>query len=149
MSWSIAAARVTPGAAVLAASAIVQRQEFRFLTTVRNEILWPYCLGIGLTSLALPWLLLNRGQVYVTSGFAGLTMATIPLMMLPMAHLLTRNDRLTPMKSIGILIGFAGVFILFGIDTVTDQASGNIEILARFACVAAAFGYATGSILIA
>ena len=146
---TIAAARVTLGAAVLAASAIVQRQEFRFLTTVRNEILWPYCLGIGLTSLALPWLLLNRGQVYVTSGFAGLTMATIPLMMLPMVHLLTRNDRLTPMKSIGILIGFAGVFILFGIDTVTDQASGNIESLARFACVAAAFGYATGSILIA
>ncbi len=49
---TIAAARVTLGAAVLAVFAIVQRQEFRFLSTVKNETLWPYCLGTGLTSLA-------------------------------------------------------------------------------------------------
>ncbi len=36
---TIAAARVTLGAAVLAAFAIVQRREFRFLTTVKNQIL--------------------------------------------------------------------------------------------------------------
>lgn len=51
---TIAAARVTLGAAVLAAFAVVQKQEFRFLTTVKDEIRWPYCLGIGLTFLALP-----------------------------------------------------------------------------------------------
>ena len=146
---TIAAARVSLGAAVLAAFSVIRGQEIRFLTTTKNEILWPYCLGIGLTSLALPWLLLNWGQIHVTSGFAGLTMATIPLMILPMAHFLTRNDRLAPMKTIGILIGFAGVCVLFGLGTITGPTSNNVEILARFACLGAAFGYAAGSILIA
>ncbi len=146
---TVAAARVSLGATVLTIFCFVRGQEIRFLSTADNQTLWPYCIGIGVMSLSLPWVLLNWGQVYVTSGFAGLSMATIPLMILPMAHFLTRNDRLTVTKTIGILFGLAGVVVLFGPGAILGSGSGSIETLAQFACIVAAAGYATGSILIA
>lgn len=49
---------------------------------------WLSLGAIGGFSSAIPFMLLAWGQQYVTSGFAGVSMASVALIVLPLAHLL-------------------------------------------------------------
>ena len=105
-------------------------------------LIWTAAVACG-----VPFLLLNWGQQHVTSGFAGTSMATVPLIVLPMAHFLVSGERLTPRSVIGVGMGFLGVWILLGQDALTS--SGNeLEFWGRLACVCVAACYAVNSITI-
>jgi len=52
----------------------------------------------------------------VTSSFAGLAMASMPLFVLPLAYLFKTNESLDGKKFIGLIIGFVGIIILFSPD---------------------------------
>ncbi len=54
--------------------------------TPRGRRIWLHCVGMGIFSNALPFALLSWGQVQVSSGFAGISMAVVPLLVLPLAH---------------------------------------------------------------
>ena len=95
-------------------------------------------------SNALPFTLLAWGQRQVTSGFAGITMAVVPLLVLPLAHVFVPGERLTPRKAAGFAIGFAGVVVLIGTG---GTEPGDAPALARLACVAASACYAIGAIV--
>ena len=69
---------------------------------------------MGVFSNALPFALLTWGQEQVTSGFAGITMAVVPLLVLPLAHVFVPGERMTPRKAAGFVVGFAGVAVLVG-----------------------------------
>ena len=71
-------------------------------------------LVIGGLSSAVPFSLLAWGQQYVTSGFAGVSMAAVALIVLPLAHFTVPGEQMTPRKTVGFLIGFVGVVILIG-----------------------------------
>lgn len=101
----------------------------------------------GAISSGVPFLLLNWGQQYVTSGFAGTSMAAVPLVVLPMAHFMVAGERLTTRSVIGVTFGFIGVFLLVGKGAM--EASGSdLEVYGRLACLAVAFCYALNSITI-
>ncbi len=53
---------------------------------------WPTVLLVGALSSAVPFMLLSWGQQYVTSGFAGVCMAAVALIVLPLAHILVPGD---------------------------------------------------------
>jgi len=108
---------------------------------------WLFAFGMGLFSNAIPFTLLSWGQQYVTSGFAGITMAVVPLLVLPLSHFLIPGMRLTPIKAIGFGIGFIGVVVLIGPARILQSGGGDIENIARIACVVASMCYAIGSVL--
>ncbi|WP_212524431.1 DMT family transporter [Actibacterium sp. MT2.3-13A] len=114
-----------------------------FLTGTRN---WPAVLVIGCGSSAVPFMLLSWGQQYVTSGFAGVSMAAIALMVLPLAHAFVPGERLTPRKGLGFVIGFAGVAVLVGGQAFESTGAG-LETAGRLACLSAAGCYAVSSVL--
>ena len=101
---------------------------------------------IGAVSSAVPFALLAWGQQYVTAGFAGVSMASVALIVLPLAHFFVPGERLTPRRGIGFVIGFAGVVVLIGAQAF-DSTGTALETPGRIACVAAAGCYAVGSIL--
>ena len=106
---------------------------------------WTNLVAIGVMSTALPFMLISWGQKFVTAGFAGISMATVALMVLPLAHFIVAGERMTPRKSIGFLIGFVGVVVLIGPGAFA--ASGNEgELQGRIACLAAAGCYAVSSV---
>lgn len=108
---------------------------------------WRNIILIGGFSSAVPFSLLAWGQQHVTSGFAGVSMAAVTLVILPMAHFTIPGERMTPRKVIGFLVGFVGVVILIGAQAF--QSSGTaLETPGRIACVGAATCYALGSIMI-
>lgn len=108
---------------------------------------WLFAFGMGLFSNAIPFTLLSWGQQYVTSGFAGITMAVVPLLVLPLSHFLIPGMRLTRIKAVGFSIGFIGVVVLIGPARILQSGGGDIENIARIACVVASMCYAIGSVL--
>ena len=101
---------------------------------------------IGALSSAVPFMLLAWGQQYVSSGFAGVSMASAALIVLPLAHFLVPGERLTRRRALGFMIGFGGVVMLIGAQAF-ESTGAALELPGRVACVAAAGCYALSSVL--
>jgi len=102
---------------------------------------------IGGLSSAVPFSLLAWGQQYVSSGFAGVSMAAVALIVLPLAHFTVPSEQMTPRKIAGFIIGFVGVVILIGAQAF-ESTGASFETAGRIACVLAAACYAIGSIML-
>ncbi|WP_137702978.1 DMT family transporter [Marimonas lutisalis] len=100
---------------------------------------------VGALSSALPFMLIAWGQQYVTSGFAGVSMAAIALLVLPLAHFLVPGERMTWRRAAGFVIGFCGVVVLIG-GQAFESTGETLEFAGRLACLAAASCYAMSSV---
>ena len=143
---TVAAARIVIGAAILLVLIRARGLSLPAIGGAEGRKVWLAAFGFGVLSMALPFFLLSWGQMYVASGFAGVTMAAVPLLVLPLAHFLIVGEQLTPRKTLGFVIGFAGVIVLIGLDAFKSSGLG-LEPLARLACFGAAACYAFGGII--
>jgi drug/metabolite transporter (DMT)-like permease len=66
-----------------------------------------FCLSYGIVYWAEQW---------VPSGLTAVLFATFPLFVALLAHVLIPGERLTGVGSLGILVGFAGVAVIFSED---------------------------------
>lgn len=137
---TVACARTTLGAAALL---LLMRVMGRRWPT-GNLRLWGFLVAIGLLSTALPFYLLSWGQQYVPSAFAGISMAALPLFVLPLAHVFA-DEPLTYRRTAGVIVGFVGAAVLIGPGVFA--ATGDRAAMGQLACVAAAFSYAVAAIL--
>lgn len=137
---TVAAARTGLGALALCVTMMVLRRRFP-----RDRRVWQAAVPIGLLSSALPFLLLSWGQQYVPSAFAGLSMAALPLFVLPLAHVFS-DERLSLRKFLGVILGFVGALVLMG-PGLAGLGRGAVDALAQAACLGAAVCYAIASIL--
>lgn len=144
--FTVAAGRISIGAILLTVIAYAMGRRLPGFSTKTERRIWLHCLGMAIASNALPFTLLSWGQLHVSSGFAGITMAVVPLLVLPLAHFLIPGDRMSRRKFIGFVVGFAGVIVLIG-PAAFGNSGAELENLARIACIAAACCYATGSII--
>ena len=112
-----------------------------------EEKAWRRLGIIGIISTALPFQLISWGQQYVTSSFAGLAMASMPLFVLPLAYFFNTNEALDRNKFIGLIIGFLGIVILFSPDFTLGNNKSILITIGKLACILAAFCYASNSIL--
>lgn len=138
---SVAAIRLIIAAVTLLAVAFAMGLR---LPSFKQRKLWLCIIGMGLFTNAVPFTLLSLAIQNVPSAFAGLTMAAVPLLVLPLAHFLVPGEAMTRIKSAGFALGFTGVLVLIG---VTDLFSGDGAGWSRLACIGAAFCYAIGSII--
>jgi drug/metabolite transporter (DMT)-like permease len=139
---SIAAIRILVAAVLLTAASFAMG-----IGLPKDRRTWLFAFGMGLFSNAIPFTLLSWGQQHVTSGYAGITMAVVPLLVLPLSHFLIPGMRLTPIKTLGFGIGFIGVVVLIGPTKILQSGGGDIENIARIACITASCCYAIGAIL--
>lgn len=100
---------------------------------------WRQLLVMGALNNALPFSLIFWGQTTITSGLASILNATTPLFTVVVAHIFTRDERMTVRKLVGVLAGLAGVAILIGPDL-----GGSIW--GQIACLVAALSYAFAGI---
>ncbi len=136
---TVAAARTTLGALMLLFLMAVTGRRF----PTPDRALWGSIVVIGLLSTALPFVLLSWGQQYVASAFAGLSMAAIPLMVLPLAHFFS-DEPLNARRLFGVTLGFSGALVLIGPGLA--QIGQGVEPLAQLACLGAALCYSVASI---
>ena len=103
-------------------------------------------IAVGVMSTALPFTLISWGQQTVTAGFAGISMAAVALIVLPLAHFFVPGERLNLRRIVGFLIGFLGVVVLIGPEALTASGTAG-ETLGRLACVGGAACYAVSSVV--
>lgn len=77
-----------------------------------NDKRWLWYGVLGITGMSLPFFLVSTGQVVVESGLSAIIIGSMPLMTIILAHFFV-NERLTPRKLLGFVIGFLGIIVLF------------------------------------
>lgn len=137
---TVACARTTLGAAALL---VLMRVMHRPMPVFDARMI-KYLVVIGLLNTALPFALLSWGQQYVPSAFAGISMAALPLFVLPLAHIFT-DEKLTTRNLVGVSLGFVGAVVLIGPSVL--RIGTGLEPLGQIACVAASLSYAISSVM--
>jgi drug/metabolite transporter (DMT)-like permease len=73
---------------------------------------WGAYFVMGALNNAIPFSLIVWGQTHIDSGVASILNATAPIFTVLLAHFLTSDERLTIRKSLGVIIGFVGVYVM-------------------------------------
>ncbi len=82
---------------------------------------WHWFMLIGLINLVIPFFLIAYGVKSVQSNLAAILMSTTPLSSTILGHYYTKNEKFNFAKTVGILIGFAGIVYLFSDNILIDD----------------------------
>lgn len=95
-------------------------------------------LAMGILNNAIPFTLFSWGQQHIASALAAIFNATTPLFTVILANLMTRDEKLTLGRGLGVVVGFAGVVVMVG-----PKLLGGVDasLLASLACLGAALSY--------
>jgi drug/metabolite transporter (DMT)-like permease len=85
----------------------------RLGATPRERWLW---LANGLLTFCISYSILYWAEQYIPSGLAAVLFATFPLIVALLAHFVLPGERLTWTSGLGVLVGFAGVAVIFSED---------------------------------
>jgi drug/metabolite transporter (DMT)-like permease len=104
---------------------------------------WGAIFVLALLNNVVPFILFGWGQTRIASGLASILNATTPIWGVVVAHLFTRDERMTGRKLAGVLLGFAGVAVMIGPALLTTLGG---DTLAQLACVTASLCYALAGV---
>lgn len=102
---------------------------------------WRWVLVFAVVEIAVPFGLLGTAEQHLSSSLTGLLVAAVPLIGAVLGVVLRLADRIDRRRLLGLLVGFAGVAALVGLDL-----RGG-DLVAGGAVLIAAAGYATGPII--
>lgn len=108
----------------------------------QRNVPWRTFLAMGLLNNLIPFGLIFWGQTQIASALAAILNATTPLFTLIVAHFLTQDERITPVKLAALIVGISGVAVLMGPEALT---SGH-GFWGQIACLGAALSYAFAGI---
>lgn len=134
----VAFARVALAALVLLPLAAQQRA----LGGLGDRAGW--LILIGAVQVAGPFVLIALGEQEISSSLAGILVASAPLFTALLATQVDREEQSKGMRLVGVLIGFAGVAVLLGVDLGGDSDA----LLGGLMVVLASLGYAIGGFLV-
>ena len=106
---------------------------------LRDRRAWPAFVAMGLLNNVVPFSLSVWGQSHIASGLASILNAATPLLTVVVAHWLTRDERMTPARLTGVVLGLAGVVAMIGPGAFDGFGAA---VLAQLAVVAATVCYA-------
>jgi drug/metabolite transporter (DMT)-like permease len=124
--------RVAIGAAILLPIAIKRKVLF-----IPRKY-WPFVLLYTVTELIGPWYFITAAEQKITSGLAGLLVATVPIWAAILASIFGDKTVWHAGRLFGLIIGFIGVVAVVGIESL----SGRQDIVAIGMVILAAMGYA-------
>jgi drug/metabolite transporter (DMT)-like permease len=106
---------------------------------------WRIIAIVGILQFTLNYGLVFWGEQHISSGLAAVLQSTFPVFGLVIAHLYLPQERMTKAKVIGVLLGFAGVAIIF-----SNQLSiaGHMALFGSIALVMSAFFGSYGNVLV-
>ncbi len=102
---------------------------------------WLSFFGVSLTNNVIPFTAYVYGQQFISAGLASVINATTP-MFVAVIMAAAGVEVLTGRKVFGLILGFAGVFVLRGVG-LADLSKESIGILA---CLLAAVSYGFGAL---
>lgn len=101
---------------------------------------WPALLVMSVLNNIVPFTLIATAQEEISGSLASILNATTPLFTLLIAHVATRDDRITGEKAVGLILGFVGVVVMVA---GADYGGG---LAAKASSLAAAFSYGLAAV---
>lgn len=103
--------------------------------------IWIHFAAMAFFANAFPFVLITWGEIYIDSALAAILNGTTPLFTIVLAHLLIRDDRMTPARTGGISLGFIGLLFLIGPD-ISSGATASVSGIMAVAIASASYGWA-------
>lgn len=105
--------------------------------------LWRWLVLFALVEIIAPWLLLSEAETRLSSSLSGLLIASVPILVAVIGRLTGGQDRLTPTRWAGLLVGLAGVALLVAGGGAHGDLGSVGEVLLVALC------YAIGPLIVA
>ena len=120
-----------------------------FVRLRRLSVPWTASLLAKVGVLALvaniaPFALIAWGEEHIESGMASVLNSTMPIFTSVFAAAFLAEERFTPARAAGLMLGFLGVLVLTG-DEVLDITDSSV--LGQFAVILSAACYGIGSVV--
>ncbi len=122
---TISAGRITFAALLLGLFMIVRKEKLP--TDPRS---WLYFLMLGCIGNGLPFFLISWGEIRVDSSVAAILIAASPLSSFIIGHLVTTDERLNLPRTVGVVIGFIGIIMLIGPESILALGEDAVSQLA-------------------
>ena len=90
---------------------------------------WYWFATIGLINLVVPFFLIAYGVKTVQSNLAAILMSTTPLSSTILGHFFIKKEKINFLKTIGVLIGFAGIVYLFSDNLLINENNFSSALL--------------------
>ena len=90
---------------------------------------WYWFAIIGLINLVVPFFLIAYGVKTVQSNLAAILMSTTPLSSTILGHFFVKKEKINFLKTIGVLIGFAGIVYLFSDNLLINENNFSSALL--------------------
>lgn len=104
---------------------------------------WRNLLILGITNTALPFVLISWAEQHIDSAVAAILNSSMPLFTMVIAHFALSDDKMTPQRVLGLLVGFLGVVVLTARDLGGDI---RLNLMAQGAMIAAVLCYAGSTV---
>lgn len=144
----VALRSVAPFTLVLIRVALAAAFLWVFLLAKRQRLAIPpgallAFLILALLNNVIPFILFAKAQQVISGGLGSILNATTPIWGVVVAHLFTADERATPAKVAGVLLGFGGVAVMIGADLLGQIGS---DVVAQLECLAATLCYALAGV---
>ena len=96
----------------------------------RGWRVWLAFLGMGLLNNVVPFALIVWGQTQIASGLASILNAATRLFTVLVANALLPDERVTPLKLAGVVIGLTGVIAMIGPEALEGLGGAVLALLA-------------------
>jgi drug/metabolite transporter (DMT)-like permease len=103
---------------------------FRGGTIPMSPVAWKVYSALGILTIGIPFALVYWGQQYIATGLSSILFAAFPVCVAFLSHLMLKNEPLNKFKIASIILGFAGVVIIFSADVALADTNGVLGMLA-------------------
>jgi drug/metabolite transporter (DMT)-like permease len=134
----IVCGRVLIGAAILIPIALHQKV---FMDAIRG---WRYVLPYAFFEMMIPWILITNAEKQISSGLAGLLIATVPIWSTIFASMTGDKTVWHSKRLVGMLVGFIGLIGLVGYESIIG--SSDPLSIAMMLLAAISYSYAVNMI---
>src|SRR5215470_15583380 len=139
----VAVAEIAPltlvlGRVAIAAAILILIARLSGIALPASAAEWLPLVPMALLNNVLPFSLIFWGQTRIPSGLAAILNATTPLFTVLVAHVLTTEEKLTPKRLAGVLLGLAGVAVMIGPQVLAGLGGA---VTAQLAVLGAALSY--------
>ncbi len=140
---SISPLTLAAGRALLAAAVVYTAMRLAGERFPRSLASWRPLAILGLLTATIPFVAVALGQEYIESSLGGILFATIPVFTVLVAPLVLREEHFKVARFLGAAIGFAGVVLIVGPQTLAGLGE---QLLGTLITLTGALSYAAGGI---
>ncbi len=98
-----------------------------------TRVAWRVYLALGVLTIAVPFALIYWGQQFIPTGLSSILFGAFPFWVALLSHMMLPDERLNGFKIGAVVLGFAGVAVIFSADVYLSDSNAFMGMMAVLA----------------